>query len=239
MGLPIITYSNKKSVEPEKDLSKIFLNKLGLSKKCYLALNRANIWNVADLAKLSRHDLLNISRIGDTAVSEIETALIKNDLYYKTRLSGMQTEERVKKMEYVEIGNRIPIKKTYNIYTWIYLENGEENTANFNKYKKAVTDEFRKRFNIPETDTVNVVWNEYLPTSITGYSMIETPKFADIRLFAIGKSLERMSQCSGYAIIHGGKMQLPTQIQLELNCWMNSFRKPEYRSPIILHKDNI
>lgn len=242
MGLPITTYGRTNTVktsESKVDLSKIFLNKLGLSKKCYLALNRANIWNVEDLSKLSRSDLLSISRIGDTAISEIETALVKNNLYDRTRLSGAKMEVTPKRVEYVEIGYKVPIKRTFNIYTWIYLENGEEKTADFNRYKKAVTDEFRKRFNIPETDIVNIVWNEYLPVSMTGYPIVEAPKFADIRLFGLSKSLERMSQCSCYAIIHGGKMQLPTQIQLELNCWMNSFRKPEFRSPIILHKDNI
>lgn len=214
-------------------MSQFYLRDLGISKKAYLALNRANIWTVKDLAKLSRKDLLNIRCIGDKAITEIETALIKHNLFHKTRLGGY------KEVEYVVIGGNLSNKpkKTFKVYSWIYLES--ETEQDIERYKNGIIEEYRRRNNISSEDEVLVIWSPYLPYNITGYEEPALPQFADIRLFTMSKDLEMMSTCHGYAIVLGSKLLVPTQIQLEMNCWINSCRKPEFRSPIILHKDRI
>jgi hypothetical protein len=232
-------------VKSKEDLKDIFLSKLGLSKKCYLALNRVNIWTVEDIKNLTRKDLLAIPRIGDTAISEIETALIKKNVYDRTVLGGASKTSTVRSaVKPVEILDKESIKyhvpttkKTYSIYTWFYLE--DETKEDLEVYKDYVVNEYRRRFNIAPSDEVNIVWDEYLPESITGYEPLELPQYADIRITALSRSLARMATCTGYCLILGGKMGMPWQVQKQEEIWINSCRKPEFRSPIVLHKENI
>ena len=252
-GRQINYTANKPHVQPkppvahiEPDIDKIYLPKLGLSTRALNALHDVNIWTIGDLAKLTREEIKAIPRIGATAISEIETSLIKNNLYSKTKLCSDMQNDKKKPEPNIEIYDKSEMvdyrrpqtKREFKIYTWIYLEGEDE--ATIERYKRSIADKFRERYpSITENDEVTIVWNEYLPQSLTKMPPIELPKYADIRLFALSKSLEAMSVCKGYVAVLGGKMMLPTQVQLEMNCWINSCIKPEMRAPLILHKEQL
>ena len=240
--------SNNAVIEP--DINKIYLPKLGLSTRALNALHDVNIWTIGDLAKLTREEIKNIPRIGATAVAEIETALIKNNLYSKTKLydpanQPIYTKNNTPNIEIYDKSelkeyNKPKIPKEFKIYTWMYY--GGEDWKTLDEYKVKIEKKVRERFKdfIADDDIVTIIWSDYFISSISKEDRIDVPKGADARLYSMGDSQKNnISFCMGFCMVLAEKMIIPTQVFCEAVNWMASLRMPEFRSPIILHKDRI
>jgi len=240
--------SNNAVIEP--DINKIYLPKLGLSTRALNALHEVNIWTIGDLAKLTREEIKNIPRIGATAVAEIETALIKNNLYSKTKLydpsnQPIYTKNNTPNIEIYDKSelkeyNKPKIPKEFKVYTWIFYDN--ETWEELEAYKPLIAEKFRYRYKdfIADDDIVTIIWSDYFIASITKENKINVPKGADMRLYTKGDSEKNtMSFCMGFCMVVAEKMIIPTQVFVEAIDWLGSLRMPEFRSPMILHKDRL
>lgn len=231
----------------EPDLDKIYLPKLGLSSRALNAFHNVNIYTVGDLAKLTRDEIKDIPRIGANTLSEIETALIKSNLFAKTKLYT-DKEPVANVTRNIEIYDKSEVKdyakpripKEFKVYTWMYYDH--ESWEEIETYKKPIADKFRYRFKeyINDDDIVTVVWSDYFLSSISREDRIDIPKGADVRLYTKGHAEKNtMSFCMGYCMVLAEKMIIPTQVFCEAIDWMGSMRMPEFRSPMILHKDRL
>ena len=242
--------SKQPTVRIEPDLNKIFLSKLDLSVRTLNALKNVGVDTVADLAELTREEIKDIPRIGDTAVAEIETALIKNNLFSKTKLfaerenmasigeiaSSIEIYDKSEVKEY----SRPRIPKEFKVYTWMYYNN--ETWEELEAYKPLIAEKFRYRYKdfIEDTDIVTIVWSDYMLSTMTRENKIDVPKGADVRLYTKGDSEKNtMSFCMGFCMILDEKMTIPIQPFCEAIDWLGSLRMPEFRSPMILHKDRL
>lgn len=274
MGIPIVTRRNsgyesthynskyptaKPSMKPanhkppvahiEPDLSKIYLPKLGLSSRALNALHEVNIYTVDDLAKLTREEIKDIPRIGTNTLSEIETALIKNNLFAKTKLCiGKEPMNQSYVTPNIEIYDKTEIKdynkpripKEFKVYTWMYYD--RESWDELEAYKPLIAEKFRNRYKdfIQDDDIVTIVWSDYFIASISKEDRIDVPKGADARLYTMGDAEKNtMSFCMGFCMVLSEKMIIPTQVFCEAVNWLGSLRMPEFRSPMILHKGRL
>lgn len=273
MGIPIVTrrnsynnYNNRvgyPSAKPvmkpaehkppvariEPDLSKIYLPKLGLSSRALNAFHNVNIYTVEDLAKLTREEIKDIPRIGANTLSEIETALIRNNLFTKTKLyTGKEPTNQSYVTPNIEIYDKTEIKdynkpripREFKVYTWMYYD--RESWDELEAYKPLIAEKFRYRYKdfIQDDDIVTIVWSDYFIASISKEDRIDVPKGADARLYTMGDAEKNtMSFCMGFCMVLSEKMIIPTQVFCEAVNWLGSLRMPEFRSPMILHKERL
>lgn len=238
------------TVRIEPDLNKIYLPKLGLSSRALNAFHNVGVYTVADLAKLTRDEIKDIPRIGANTLSEIETALIKNNLFTKTKLYIEKEQDHTPQYVNPNIEiydksemkdyNKPRIPKEFKVYTWMYYDH--ESWEELESYKEPIAKKFRYRFKdfINDDDIVTVVWSDYFISSISKENKVDVPKGADMRLYTKGDSEKNViSFCMGYCIVLAEKMIIPTQVFCEAIDWLGSMRMPEFRSPVIFHKDRL
>lgn len=238
------------TVRIEPDLNKIMLTRLGLSARAINAFKEVGIYTVADLAKLSREEIKDIPRIGANTLSEVETALIKNNLFTKTKLfTEKEDMASIGEIAHnIEIYDKTEVKdyskpkipKEFKVYTWMYYNN--ETWEELEAYKPLIAEKFRYRYKdfIEDTDIVTIVWSDYMLSTMTRENKIDVPKGADVRLYTKGDSEKNvMSFCMGFCMVLDEKMIIPTQPFCEAIDWLGSLRMPEFRSPMILHKERL